>query len=154
MRTKLILLLMIFLGSFSLNAQLFGGQIKKGKGSISALTCGSPIVSGSLYAGATASGVNVFIPYSGGNGGYYNALAYSSTGVSGLTATNSPGSFVQGSGYVTFVITGIPSAAGTANFAVTIAGQTCTFSLTVQALTNLYPTGSVFCASGAQCHNG
>ena len=72
-----------------------------------------------------------------------------STGVTGLTATANQQSLAMGSGYVIYTITGIPSAAGTASFAINIGGQTCTITATVQATSAQYPVGSVFCASGA-----
>jgi uncharacterized protein (TIGR02145 family) len=149
MRVIIILFFFLSCGSFDSTAQLFGGQLKRAKGTITALTCGSTINSGNLYAGTTATAFTSFVPYSGGNGGLYNSQTISSTGITGLTAANNPGSFVQGSGYIAFIITGVPSATGTASFLVTIGGQSCTFTVTVQATAAQYPPGSVFCASGA-----
>lgn len=54
-----------------------------------------------------------------------------STGVTGLTATLSAGIFFSGSGNLTYTITGTPASSGTANFALTIGGQSCSLSLNV-----------------------
>jgi len=87
--------------------------------------------------------------YTGGNGGYYAAQSVASTGVTGLTATLSSGFLASGAGSVSYAITGTPSAEGTASFAISLGGQTCTFSVTVlNQVATQYPTGTVFCASG------
>ena len=39
--------------------------------------------------------------------------------------------FTDGAGTVTYVITGTPATAGTASFAISVAGKTCTLALTV-----------------------
>ncbi|CAA7392196.1 FISUMP domain-containing protein [Chryseobacterium fistulae] len=100
-------------------------------GDVLALDCSSATTSGTLFAGSMVSGVNTTIPYSGGNGGAYNAGSFISTGVTGLSATIAGGSLNSGNGTLPFNITGTPSAAGTANFAITIGGKSCTFSVPV-----------------------
>ena len=122
----------------------FSGQLV---GTIATLGCGTATNNGILTAYSAASSVSSSIPYTGGNGGPYNGQTVNSTGVTGLTATLNPGTFTVGSGNLTYTITGSPSAAGTANFALIIGGQTCNFSRTVAAPE--YPAGSIFCASGA-----
>ncbi len=102
-------------------------------GTISTLTCASATNNGTLIAGVAASGVNSLVPYNGGNGGLHNGQIVTSTGVTGLTATLSSGTFSTSSGNLTYTITGTPSGAGTANFALNIGGQTCTLSRTVLA---------------------
>jgi uncharacterized protein (TIGR02145 family) len=104
-------------------------------GNLTALNCSGATNNGSLTAGlATTCGVSSSVPYSGGNGGSYNAQSINSTGVTGLTATLAAGSFANGSGSLTYTITGTPNAAGTANFALNIGGQNCTLSFSVNAL--------------------
>ncbi|WP_449401344.1 hypothetical protein [Chryseobacterium wanjuense] len=78
-------------------------------GTITTLNCSGASNTGTLTSGAAASGVTSSIPYTGGNGGSYGGQAVSSTGVTGLTATLSPGNFGTGSGSVTYTITGTPS---------------------------------------------
>ncbi len=97
-------------------------------GSIGALNCSGTTVSGTLIAGQAASGISASVPYTGGNEGAHNGQTISSTGVTGLTATLTAGTFANGSGALTYNITGIPSAAGVANFALNIGGRGCTLS--------------------------
>jgi hypothetical protein len=96
---------------------------------VSALTCSSATYSGTPAAGTAFTGTAT-VPYTGGNAVAYSAgSAISSTGVTGLTATLAAGTLASGAG----PITGTPSAAGTASFAISLGGQSCTLSLTVSA---------------------
>lgn len=98
---------------------------------VSALTCSSATYSGTPAAGTAFTGTAT-VPYTGGNAVAYSAgSAISSTGVTGLTATLAAGTLASGAGSVTYAITGTPSAAGTASFAISLGGQSCTLSLTV-----------------------
>jgi len=116
---------------------------------ISALNCGSTSITGTLTSGTAATGVSASVPYTGGNSGSYTTQSISSTGVTGLTATLTAGILANGSGSLSFAISGTPTTSGTASFALTIGGQSCTFTIPVQVnLVALYPVGSVFCASG------
>jgi hypothetical protein len=116
---------------------------------VGALNCSSSTITGSITSGTAASGVSVVVPYTAGNGGSYLAQSISSTGVTGLTATLSSGTLAYGSGTLSFAISGTPSASGTASFALTLGGQSCSFTISVQiALAAQYPANSVFCASG------
>ena len=103
-------------------------------GSIATLDCPGATTTGTLTSGTAASGVSSSVPYTGGNGGSYAAQTVSSTGVTGLTATLSSGSFATGAGSLTYNITGTPSAGGTASFAINIGGQSCTLTRTVAAI--------------------
>jgi hypothetical protein len=109
-------------------------------GAITALNCGSATNNGSLTSGVAASGVNSVIPYTGGNGGTYNGQSIPSGGVAGLTASLVAGTFANGSGNLTFTITGTPTASGLASFSLYIGGQGCQLSRTVAL-----PDGSVLC---------
>lgn len=101
--------------------------------SITALTCGSSIFSGSPVNGTAFTGT-ASVPYTGGNGMAYTAgSAITSTGVTGLTTTLTAGTLASGAGNATFTIAGTPSASGTASFAISLGGQSCTLSLTVNA---------------------
>ena len=116
---------------------------------VGALNCGSTSVIGTLTSGTASSGVSAAVPYTGGNGGSYTTQSISSTGVTGLTATLTSGTLAFGSGSFSFAISGTPSASGTASFALTLGGQSCSFTISVQtALAEQYPANSVFCASG------
>ncbi|MFN5235704.1 MAG: hypothetical protein ACK5FV_00885 [Bacteroidota bacterium] len=100
-------------------------------GSIATLDCAGATVSGSLQLNQAASGVSVSVPCTGGNGGAHDGQTVASTGVTGLTATLSPGGFPEGSGSITYAITGTPTSGGTVSFALNIGGQTCTLDVNV-----------------------
>lgn len=100
-------------------------------GIISALDCLGVVKSGTLTNAIVATAVSADFSYTGGNGGAFSGQAVASTGVTGLTATLAAGNLATGSGTVTYVISGTPASAGTANFAITIAGQNCIISRTV-----------------------
>jgi uncharacterized protein (TIGR02145 family) len=122
--------------------------IKDFVGSISTLNCGSSIHTNTLTSGIAANNVSISVPYTGGNGGSYAAQSISSTGVVGLTATVSVGNFTNSSGSVMYIITGTPSTSGTASFAITVGGQSCSITIEVFAFQQQFPAGSVFCPSG------
>ena len=102
---------------------------------VTALTCSSVTYSATPTASAAFTGTAT-VPYTGGNGTAFSAgSATASTGVTGLTATLTAGILASGAGSATFAITGTPSAAGTASFAVSLGGQSCNLTLTVSAAT-------------------
>jgi hypothetical protein len=105
-------------------------------GSITALTCGSATNNGTLTSGTAANGVSSSVPYTGGNGGTYSAQSVSSTGVTGLTATLTAGTFASGSGSLTYTISGTPASSGTASFALSIGGQSCSVTINVLDYSN------------------
>jgi len=105
-------------------------------GSITALNCNSANNSGTLTAGIEAVGVSSIVPYTGGNGGVYSGQTVLSEGVTGLTATLTAGTLTNGSGSITYIITGTPSSAGTAYFALNIGGQNCFLNRTVGIVSN------------------
>jgi uncharacterized protein (TIGR02145 family) len=116
---------------------------------ITSLSCGTASTSGTLVQNTVATGVTSTIPYTGGNGGTYTTQSVSSTGVLGLTASRTSGTLATGAGNVVYTISGTPTTSGTASFAISIGGQSCTLTLPVlNVLAAQYPSGSVFCASG------
>lgn len=137
--------------SFALN---IGGRtctltrlVNQPTGSISGLACSSATVTGTLTQGSAAAGVSFSVPYTGGNGGSHSGQSVGSTGVTGLTATLVAGTFANGSGTLTYTITGTPSGSGTASFVLNIGGQTCPRTITVTASsgTSSYPANTVLC---------
>ena len=108
--------------------ELCGNRI----GMIKALNCNFSGNRDTLSQGFSVTGVNLIIPYTGGNGGKYNGQTIASTGVTGLTAALASGIFANGDGNLTYAITGTPSAVGTASFAINIGGQNCTLSILVR----------------------
>jgi uncharacterized protein (TIGR02145 family) len=127
--------------------------IKEATGTISALNCGSATQTGNLISGQLASAVTVTVPYTGGDGGYYAAQNIASSGVTGLTAVLTSGNFANGSGNLNYTINGTPSNSGTAGFAISIGGQSCTLSLTIYGLQPAYPAGTVHCGGVATIVN-
>ena len=113
---------------------------------LTTLNCGGATTTGTLTNGTAASGVSVSVPYTGGNAGTYGAQSVSSTGVVGLTATLAAGTLANGAGSVTYTITGTPTTSGTASFAITVGGQSCSFTVSVGTAIGQYPAGTVHCA--------
>jgi hypothetical protein len=97
--------------------------------------CASPDTTGRLDLDVVASGVSISLDYTGGNAAEYTGASFASSGVTGLTASLSSGTLALGSGTASFTISGTPTTAGTASFAVEIGGQSCTVSLTVSDAT-------------------
>jgi hypothetical protein len=98
---------------------------------ITALTCSSATFSATPTASTAFTGTAT-VPYTGGNGvAYATGSAVASTGVTGLTAILAAGTLASGAGNATFAITGTPSAEGTALFAISVGGQSCSLSLVV-----------------------
>ena len=106
------------------------------QGSIQTIDCGGATNNGTLTANTAASEVSSMLAYTGGNGGTYASQTIASTGVTGLTATLSAGTFANGNGTVTYNITGTPSSSGTATFALNIGGKTCTLTREIFAAVN------------------
>ena len=107
------------------------------------LDCGSASQTGDLTSGVAASSVSISVPYTLGNGGPYLGTDAMSSGVTGLTATLSPGTVSNGSGTLSLAITGTPSADGTATFTLQFLGSICTLTATVNpgpALGSTYTT--------------
>jgi uncharacterized protein (TIGR02145 family) len=120
--------------------------IKEIVGALGALNCGGSTTAGNLFSGSVASNVSASVPYTGGNGGFYAAQTTASTGVNGLTATLAAGTLANGAGSLTYTITGTPTTSGTATFAITVGGQSCSFTVSVGAVQPQYPAGTVHCA--------
>jgi hypothetical protein len=103
---------------------------------VTALTCGSTTFSGTAYASTAFTGTAT-VPYTGGSGATYAAgAAISSTGITGLTATLQAGTLASGAGSLVYTVAGTPSGSGTATFAITFGGQTCSFAMTVSTATS------------------
>ena len=107
-------------------------RIKCGVGLISSLNCNDATLNGTiLEKGVAASGQSISVPYTNGNGFLHDGQTVNSTGVTGLTATLTVDNFALGAGSVTYNISGTGSAAGLANFALNVGGQSCTLIVPV-----------------------
>lgn len=94
-------------------------------GSIGSLDCSGATINGTLTEGIAASGVSAVVSYANGNGAAHSGQTVLSFGVSGLTATLVAGTFISGTGSLTYTITGTPDFEGTAEFELNIGGQMC-----------------------------
>jgi len=95
------------------------------------IDCKNALLIGTLTHNIPAAGVSVLLTYTGSTGGIYSGQTISSSGVTGLTATLSAGSFSLDSGTLSFAISGTPSAIGSgfASFNFTIGSVSCTFKI-------------------------
>ena len=119
------------------------------RGTIASLNCAGVAMSGFLAPGQLSPGIFATIPYTGGNGSSHNGQTVSSSGVTGVTATLAAGSFANGNGTLTYLLTGAPSGPGTVSFALSIGGQACTLSATVDC--GAYVSPGVW--KKFMCHN-
>ncbi len=99
--------------------------------SISGFDCVGVKITGTLVKDKIVSNVSATINYTGGNGKTYLTKAHTSTGVTGLSATLLAGTLANGVGTLVYTISGIPNTAGTANFAISLGGKSCTITITV-----------------------
>ena len=111
--------------------------------SVVSLNCINASVNPIPYINTNYSGTAT-ISYTNGNGAAYPFAGpqVNSTGVTGLTAVLQPGVLNNGSGNLTFTITGTPTSTGTASFSIDFGGQVCTLSINVDAAStsnNDYP---------------
>jgi uncharacterized protein (TIGR02145 family) len=116
---------------------------------LASLNCAGATSNGTLIQGTVASGVSSVVSYTGGNGGTYTERSYSSTGVTGLTATLAAGTLAYGAGTLTYTITGTPSSSGIASFAINLGGQTCALTRPVYISDRAYG----LTINGANNHN-
>ncbi|MEZ0541773.1 DUF3500 domain-containing protein [Fibrella arboris] len=101
---------------------------------VTGITCGATTFSTTAVGGAAYTGTAT-VPYTGGSGvvAYAAQTAIASTGVTGLSATLQAGTLASGAGNLLYSISGTPSASGTAVFALSFGGQSCSLSLPVSA---------------------
>jgi hypothetical protein len=96
----------------------------------------------SIYTTGSIFHGTMNVPYTGGNGGIYEAQSIGP--VNGLTATLSAGNFSNGSGALSYTITGIPAVTtpDVTVFLINIGGQTC--SATIGAGDGIAPGDLVY----------
>ena len=129
------LISLVLLGASCKKSESDSGTTTTILASISAISCSSGSFSATASAGAAYS-ATATVPYSGGNNqAYSGGTTVASTGVTGLSATLLGGTLANGNGNFTYSVSGTPSIAGTAHFAISTLGQSCTLDLTV------YPAG-------------
>ena len=99
---------------------------------ITGFNCNNVQIEGEITKNQEASDVTATISYTGGNGKLYTINTVTSTGVTGLTATLQAGILANGNGNLIYTITGTPVTTGTASFAVSFGGQSCTINVTIK----------------------
>ena len=104
------------------------------EGSIQTIDCGGAKINGTLFSKKYAIGISAQISYTGGNEGSYSEQIVSSTGVTGLTASLVAGKFANGSGNLSYTISGIPNASGIAQFTLNIGGKNCTLTCNIEEI--------------------
>jgi len=100
---------------------------------ISYFDCDNAKISGTLIKNQVLNNVKATVSYSGGNGKYFSAKKFTSTGVTGLSAILSEGYLSFGQGELTFSIFGTPTSSGIAQFDLIFGGRTCKISIEVSA---------------------
>jgi uncharacterized protein (TIGR02145 family) len=98
---------------------------------ISGFDCSGVKITGTLKKGEVASNVSATLTYTGGNAKTYITKSYTSTGVTGLTASLLAGTLANGEGSLQFLISGTPATEGTATFSIVFGGKTCAINLIV-----------------------
>jgi hypothetical protein len=100
--------------------------------SITSIVC--PTLSTTTFKAHIQNSLTITVPYTGGNSMEYATDIIQSTGVTGLNAVLNAGVLSNGSGSLSYTITGKPGSAGTASFAINFGGQNCSFSIQVESL--------------------
>lgn len=111
-------------------------------GTIGAITCNAVSAVPSTYIAGTEYTGTMMVPYTGGNGGVYEAQTVGP--VNGLTATLASGNFNVGSGTLAYTVTGTPTVTTpeTTVFPITLGGETC--DATIGAGDGIAPGDLVF----------
>lgn len=122
-----------------INNVTFSGQIS---GEIATIECAGATINGVLTEGVVASAVSAEISYTGGNGGPHSGQLVNSTGVTGLSAELTAGSFANGNGILSYSINGTPNTNGIASFAINIGGASCTLEITVSVSNSNFTCGT------------
>ena len=128
---KLILALALTSALFSCKKETTTPDTSTNDVSISGFNCASAAIAGALTKDKVASNVTATLTYTGGNGKTYLTKSHTSTGVTGLSATLLAGTLENGEGTLVYTISGTPTTAGTANFAIALGGKSCTITITV-----------------------
>ena len=115
-------------------------------GELIELNCSTASTSGTIIQGSPATNVVVNVSYTSDGDGSYESQTIQSTGVLGLTATLSAGNFSDGSGTLSYTISGTPQSSGVASFAISVGGQSCTLTIQIN-------TGSPATCGASNVHN-
>jgi hypothetical protein len=118
---------------------------------VTTLNCAGATFNTAFTDNTASYWTKIVLPYTGGNGGPYTTQTFSSTGVTGMTATLAAGNLAVGAGNLTFTVSGTPSASGNADFSISIGGQTCTVSMAVMGFSTT-GNGSTAALTSRSCN--
>jgi hypothetical protein len=139
---KLILVLALTSALFSCKKETTNPNTPSNDVSISGFDCDSVKIIGALTKDKVASNVTATLTYTGGNGKTYLTKSHTSTGVTGLSATLLAGTLANGEGTLVYTISGTPTSAGTATFAIALGGKSCTITIIVDEFTQNPTSGN------------
>jgi hypothetical protein len=142
--TKLAIVLLTFFIVISCSED----EVKATEASVSAFDCSSADFSVATAVAGEVFSSTLTVAYEGGNGAAYSGSSTSSTGVTGLTITLAEGTLSNGSGQLTYNVSGTPTSSGTASFDISMGDQACTLTLSVTEATTSTPTVSCENATG------
>ncbi len=108
-----------------------------------ALKCNSNSVNGSLFAGQSPSGVFISLPYKNGNSTTIQSATFSSSGVSGLSASLATTQLNADTGTLYLNISGNTAGSGLAQFRVQINFETCVINVPVLSPGNAHQVQDV-----------
>ena len=115
-------------------------------GKVESLDCQNVEIVGEIVAGKFLEGVQILLPYTGGNGGLFSGRSFSSLSSSGLVLRVEKDTLKVGSGFLLFTITGFIEKGGKAQYELQIAGATCLLEIEVEETAQPpYPVGTVHC---------
>lgn len=120
-------------------------------GAINSLMCDKMVFSGELVSGQPANNLEVTLPYTNGNGGYFPRQVINSTGLTGLVATLDAGNFLNGDGTLKYKLSGRTSGVGDAVFQIELSGLTCNIVIPVKRKCGAYKANGVW--ADFMCHN-
>jgi uncharacterized protein (TIGR02145 family) len=126
-------------------------KIRCRSGLIAALKCDGVTYSDQLISGKPADDMVVTLPYTAGNGGFFDGFSAYSSGLTGLKATMESGNFANGDGSLTIKITGSAVGSGDAVFQLSVAGHSCNLVLPIIRKCGAYISQGVW--ADFMCHN-
>lgn len=137
MRTFLLLKFLIFFTCTSIfnscDKTTTNNQTNSTTASVSTINCSNLILSSYPVINISYS-ATIQISYTNGNGAVYaTGTPIASTNVLGLTATLQNGTLATGNGNLVYSISGTATSTGMANFAISFANQSCSFSIEVKS---------------------
>jgi len=125
----------------SCNKETTSSNTNSNEVTVSSINCASATIVGEIIKGQLISNVTATITYTGGNGKTYLTKSHTSTGVTGLSATLLAGTLADGEGTLVYTISGTPTTAGSANFAIALGGKSCAITIAVDEITQKPTSG-------------